>query len=71
MSSAIEYFINNLKNSGGILDRGDGDFLKSHFRKKMDQSDNLLMSGESYEKIGYEWMFRILKEKYKERPGGP
>merc|ERR1712112_810186 len=46
-----------------------GDFLKSHFRKKMDQNDNLLMSGESYGKIGYEWMFRILKEKYKERPG--
>ena len=39
------------------------------FRNKMDQNDNLLTSGESYGKIGYEWMFRILKEKYKERPG--
>ena len=35
----------------------------------MDQNDKLLMSGESYGEIGYEWAFRILKEKYKERPG--
>ena len=35
VSSAIEYFINNLKNSErSILDRGDGDFIKCHFRKK-------------------------------------
>ena len=68
VSSAVEYFINNLKNSEKILDRGAGDFLKCHFRKEMDQNDNLLTSGGSYGEIGYEWMFRILKGKYKERP---
>ena len=35
----------------------------------MEQNENLLTEGESYGKIGYEWMFRILKDKYKERPG--
>ena len=35
----------------------------------MDQNEDLLTAGESYGEIGYEWMFRILKEKYKEIPG--
>ena len=49
VSSAVEYFINNLKNSGSILDRGAGDFLKSHSRGEMDQNDKLFIAGESYE----------------------
>ena len=35
----------------------------------MDRSDKFLLSGESYEQIGYEWMFRILKDMYKEAMG--
>ena len=35
----------------------------------MDRSENLLTEVDSYGEIGYEWAFRILKEKYKERPG--
>ena len=68
MSSVIEYFTNNLKNGGALLGRGAVDFLKSHLRKKMDQDDKSLSLGGPYGQIGYEWMFRILKEKYKERP---
>ena len=69
VSSILEYFINNLKNSGKILDRIAGGFLKSRFRKKMDQNEKSLLQGEVSEQIGCEWMFRILKGKYKERPG--
>ena len=69
VSNVIEYFINNLKNSEKFIDKGAGDFLKSNFRRKMDQNDKSLSQGESYGQIGYEWMFRILKGKYKERPG--
>ena len=71
VSSVIEYYINNLKESTNVLDKGAGGFLKSQFRKKQDQNEKSLSSGESFGKIGYEWMFRILKEKYKERPGEP
>ena len=69
VSSVIEYYINNLKESPNILNNGAGDFLKNQFRKKQDQNEKSLALGEDFEKIGYEWMFRILKEKYQERPG--
>ena len=69
VSSVIEYYINNLKNSTNILDKGTGGFLKSQFRKKQDQNEKSLSSGESFGKIGYEWMFRILKDMYKEAMG--
>ena len=39
VSNAIEYFINNLKSSDKILDKGAGDFLKFNFRKKMEQNE--------------------------------
>ena len=69
VSSAIEYFINNLQSSGKILDKGAGGFSKFNFREKMEENEKLLAEEESYEKIGYDWMFRILKDKYKEKPG--
>ena len=35
----------------------------------MGQNEKLLPQGESFGQIGCEWMFRILKEEYTERPG--
>merc|ERR1712112_201439 len=69
VSSVVEYYINNLKESSNILDKGTGDFLKNQYRKKQDQNEKALALGGTFEKIGYEWIFRILKEKDKERPG--
>ena len=69
VSNVIEYFINNLRDSHHPLDRGTGDFLKNHFRKKIEVNEELLNKGEPFEMIGYEWMFRALKDKYEERPG--
>ena len=69
VSSAIEYFINNLKNSMIILERGVW-ISQQVISGEMDQNDNLSMAGESYGQIGYEWVFRTLKDKYGKRPMG-
>ena len=50
VSRVIEYYINNLKESSNILDRGAGDFLKSQFRKKQDQNEKAVALGETFEK---------------------
>ena len=50
VSSAIEYFTDNLQSSEKILDKGEVDFSKFNTRWKMEENEKLLAGEESFEK---------------------
>ena len=67
VSNVIGYF-NILRDSSRPLDREACDFLKRNSKKEDGTGRRTSYEKGSFEKIGYEWMFRSLKDKCKERP---
>ena len=68
----IYYFVNNLKGrKTAKIDVEAGGFLKHKASSKIEDNEKESLRGESYEPIGYGWMFRILKSKYQEPNGAP
>ena len=53
------------------IDVGAGGFLKHKGSSEIEDNEKAILRGASYEPIGYEWMFRILKSEYQEPDGAP
>ena len=66
VSHIIEYFIINFKNSVQTVGRTASDYLKRQLGKKVEKSEKLMLGNKEFERIGFDWMFTLLKEKFEE-----
>ena len=65
ISNGVEYLINNLEgNKSSLADKNAGGFLKQKANSKVEENEKSLLEGTEFGVISYEWMFRILRNKY-------
>ena len=48
------------------MGRTASDYLKRHLGKKVEKNEKLMLENKEFEKIGFDWMFTLLKEKFEE-----
>ena len=78
ISMGVDYFVNNPFLGGGrrnkktaILDKNAGCFLKHKEKAKVGESEKSILNGENYDPAGYEWMFTVLWDKFRDHDGVP
>ena len=53
------------------IDFEAGGGIKHKSSAEMGDNEKAILKGELYDPIGYEWMFKILRDKYREQEGTP
>ena len=71
VSLLIDYFIINLKDSEARTDFEASSFPARKLKSKSDENEAAIKNGVDYEPIGCEWMFGVLKARYREPAGRP
>ena len=70
--SGVDYFINNIKaNKSSLMDKNAGGGLKPKSGNGNRRNEKAHLEGSDFEPFSYEWVFVILKPKYKEQEGVP
>ena len=70
ISLGIDYFVSNMMDrETSKIDVESGGFLNHKAKSKIGENEKEILRGEFLDPIGYGWMFKILRGKYRETEG--
>ena len=71
VSSAIDCFIINLKDSSDTIDKEASGHLDHKLKTKVEDNEKDMQNGVEFGPIEYEWLFGVFKARYQEPAGAP